>query len=109
MAINSRITFRHMRHNEALEGIIRGRVEKLERFYDRISSCEVIVEAPHRASNKGPQQYQVRIHMSVPGGEVVVERTPDVADYDQLQAAVRSAFDAARRQLRNHAERRRGD
>ena len=107
MAINSRITFRHMRHDASLEELIRGKIDKLERFNDRISSCEVILETPHRS--KGVQ-YHIRIVLGLPGGDVVVERDPPApTDPEQLQAAIRDAFDAARRQLKERAERRRGD
>ncbi len=49
--------------------------EKLESFCDRITSCRVIVEAPHRHHHKG-KAFQVRIDLSAPGREIVINRAP---------------------------------
>ena len=37
--------------------------------------CRVIVEAPHRHHRKG-KAYEVRIDLTVPGGELVINRSP---------------------------------
>ena len=49
--------------------------------------------------------YGVRIDLTVPGGEIVVDRKTG----DTLLTAIQRAFDAAERQLRRHAQRQRGD
>jgi len=75
MEIPLKITFRDMPLSKAVEATIREKAAKLESFYDRIMSCRVMVEAPHRHHHKG-KAYQVRIDITVPGGELVINRAP---------------------------------
>lgn len=42
---------------------------KLDRYFDRITSCRVIVEAPHRHHRRG-EPFHVRIELGVPGKEL---------------------------------------
>lgn len=93
------ITFRDLPKSEAIENTIREKAAKLSSFYDRITSCRVMVEAPHRHHNKG-RQYHVRIDLIVPGQELVVTRDSEQkTQHEDAYVAVRDAFDAARRQL----------
>ena len=75
MEIPLQITFRNMPPSQAIEDNIREKASKLEAFHDRIMSCRVIVEAPHRHHRKG-KAYEVRIDVTVPGGELVINRAP---------------------------------
>ena len=75
MKIPLQITFRNMLPSQAIEDNIREKASKLESFYDRIMGCRVIVEAPHRHHRKG-KAYEVRIDLTVPGGELVINRSP---------------------------------
>ena len=84
---------------------IRRRALRLDRYCDDIQRCQVWVEAPHGHHRQG-RLYDVRIRITVPDGEIAVEDQPRS---DELPIALRSAFDAARRQLEDYARRRRGD
>jgi cold shock CspA family protein len=127
------ITFKNMAPSEVIEAHIREAALKLDSFYDEIMGCRVLVETPHQHHRKG-KQYHVRIDLTVPGGELVIKRAPrritdkplryqnapdDVelqesrepskyAVHDDIQLAIRDAFDAARRKLQDYARRRRG-
>ena len=103
MQIEPVINFRGMDSSEAVTAKIRERLDKLERFHDRILTCHVVVEAPHRHKHKC-MIYVVRIVLSVPGGEIVVNREPG-ADHahEDVYVAIRDAFDALRRQLEDYA------
>lgn len=95
--------------SEAIEAHIREKAAKLDLFYDRITRCRVVVEAPHRHHHKG-KLFNVRIDMTVPGGELVVNRDPSKrAAHEDVYVAIRDAFDAARRKLQDFARRQRGD
>jgi ribosomal subunit interface protein len=83
---------------------IEQKVAKLNTYYERITACRVVVEVPHQHKNKGIE-YNVRIELDVPGRRLVVRRKPDA----DLNAAIRDAFDAARRQLEDYAREQRGD
>lgn len=88
----------------SVETEIRERAEKLETYYDGIIRCRVVVEAPvghHRSG--GP--YDVRVVLTVPGAELVVNRQAA----EDLPIAVRDAFDAMRRRLEDYARHQRGD
>lgn len=102
------ITFRQMAPSPAVEERIRERAAELERFYDRIVRCHVVVHAPHRSHHQGTL-YHVSIDMMVPGADIVVNRGAAVDHaHEDVHVAVRDAFDAARRQLEDHARRHRG-
>lgn len=98
------ITVRNVSLSEAAKSTILKKAKGLDSFYKRITSCRVIVDAPHRHHSKG-MLYNVRIDLTVPGAELVVKREP----HKDLYVAIRDAFDAARRQLKDFALRQRGD
>lgn len=132
MKIPLQITFRHMPPSPAIEENIREKAAKLDDLHDGIMGCRVAVEAPHRHHHKG-KAYVVRIDLTVPGGELVINREPkrlvakkangaeepegDFAElhepskhaaHEDVYVAIRDAFNAAGRKLQNHARRRRG-
>ena len=107
MQLPLQITFRHMEPSAAVEAKIRERAAELDRYYDRIMSCRVVVESPHRHHHQGAL-YHVRIDLTVPGGELMVSREPaEHHAYEDVYVALRDAFDAARRQLEDYARRQR--
>lgn len=104
MKLPVKISVRNVSLSEVAENTIREKAAKLNRFDDRMTSCRVVVEAPHRHHHRGVL-YNVRIDITVPGAELVVKREP----HEDLYVAIRDAFDAARRQLEDHAHRQRGE
>ena len=104
MQIPLQISLHGIEHSNALYQAIREKAEKLERYYDHIMSCRVVLEVAGRHQHKG-KQYAARIDVMVPGGELAVTREHD----EDLQVALRDAFDAARRQLEDYARVQRGD
>jgi cold shock CspA family protein/ribosome-associated translation inhibitor RaiA len=132
MEIPLKIAFRNMAPSKAVAASIREKSAKLESFYDRIMSCRVMVEAPHRHHHKG-KAYQVRIDITVPGGELVINRAPkrleaaklpaskqvekDLSErhepskhaaHEDIYVAIRDAFNAAGRRLQDYARRQSG-
>ncbi len=109
MQLPLQITFRGMAASAAVEDHIRRRAAELDRFYDRIMACRVVVEAAHRHQRKG-RIHHVRVELTVPGGEIVVKRDPpEHHAHEDMNVTIRDAFDAARRQLEDHVRRSRGD
>jgi ribosomal subunit interface protein len=104
MKARLQITARDFDLTDAVESLIRDKADKLGTFCDQIVSCRVVLEQPHRRMQKGVL-YNVRIEMTAPGAELVVKREP----HQDLQVAIREAFDAARRQLQEYNRRLRGD
>lgn len=103
------VTFRNLDTSPAVETKIRERVEELERFYDRIIGCRVMIEASNRHHRQG-NLFHIRVDLTVPGKEIVVKRAPSEHHaHEDIYVAVRDCFDAVRRQLEDHARHRRGD
>lgn len=104
-----RIAFRNLEAPAAIEEEIRKRVDELEEFFNRIIACNVVVEEHHRHHRQGGL-YHVRIDLVVPEREIVVRREPpEHHAHEDLHVAIRDAFDAAQRQLQDHAREMRGD
>jgi cold shock CspA family protein len=74
MLLPVQVTFRNIKDHAELEDYVRKEAAKLERFYDRISSCRVMVERSQRTESG--KLYHVRIDLGVPNGELVVKHTP---------------------------------
>ncbi len=109
MDVPLEIAFRNTDHSDALERRIRERVEKMHRYFGRINSCHVVVEAPHRSQVKA-KGYHVRIETRVPETELVVSQNPGAKEaHHDPYVAVRDAFDAMDRQLEQHSQKVRGD
>lgn len=105
MKLPLEITFRNVARTDEIEERIRVKAAKLDRFFDRITGCRVVVESPHNHQHKG-NSFHVRIEVSVPGGELVVNRDPNKPDHEDLGIALRDAFAAAQRQLQAYAAKR---
>jgi ribosomal subunit interface protein len=104
MQIPLQISLHGIAPSNALHNAIREKAEKLDRYYDHIMSCRVVLELAARHKRRG-KQFSVRVDLKVPGGEIAVTH-----EYDEdLQVALRDAFDAARRRLEDHARGQRGD
>lgn len=109
MELPLQITFRDLPRSEALEADIRDKAGKLEQFYEKVMACRVVVERPHGHQYKG-ELFHIRIDLTVPGRELVVNRGPDQHHaHEDPYVAVRDAFDAARRRLQDFARKQRGD
>jgi len=75
MDIASEITFHNMGPSVSLRADILKRIAKLEKFYGRLTSCRVSIEARSKHHRTG-NIYEVHIEMQAPGGHLVVSREP---------------------------------
>jgi cold shock CspA family protein len=108
-----------------LEAAVLKEANGLDRFFDQITSCRVVIEAPRRREYGG--LYNIRIDLSVPGEELVVEHNPTLhttlqgleAERKTKQSepnrerrdaghAIHEAFEEMRRQLQDYAKQLRG-
>ena len=103
MQIPVEITFKEMERSAAVETRIRELAARLERVYDRVVRCDVMVETPHRHQRNG-RQYHVRVRLTVPGGEIVASHDPGPdGAHEDVYVAIRDTFAAAKRQLEDFA------
>jgi ribosomal subunit interface protein len=98
------ITFRDMPHSDAMEAHIRDKASKLESHFSHVMGCHVIIEQPHKHKQQG-KQFRVHIDVRVPGAELVANHH----ESEDAYIALRDAFDAARRQVEDHARKQRGE
>ena len=127
MQTEPQIVFHGISSSTALETEVRERIAWLEKFYDDIVSCRVVVEVPDRHHSAG-RHFRVNVELTVPGETIVVSHEPsrhaalkdaDVAEHAKVEdvqtvhrharAAIHDAFNAARRRLQDFARRQRGD
>ena len=97
------ITARDVAVSPVARALVERLAGKLETFYDRITSCHVVIEVAQRYPAGGPIAYNVRLDLQVPGEEIVVRRQP----HRELETAIQNAFDAAGRRLQDYVRRRR--
>lgn len=120
--IPTQVTFRGLPHSDALEADIRERVAWLEQFHAGLVGCRVLVEIPHR-HRQDDRRFHVRVEITLPGRPpIVVSHEPSthatLRDVEQpahhkgndagggardAHAAVKEAFDVARRQVQHAA------
>lgn len=111
----------------AVEARIREEVAALGRYFNRITSCRVVVEAPHQHHQRG-KGFHISIDLHVPGSEIVVNHEPSLhgtvansetgewekhletqPDHKDIYVSIRDAFATARRRLEDYARVLRGD
>lgn len=127
MNIPLQVTFRNMKHSEAVDAYIREEVAKLEEFFDQIIGCHVVVEIPHQHHDRG-NPFHIRINLEVPGSDLVVNQQPNLHGhgvdvgaerlFKELElegrlkdayVALSDAFKTARRQLQDYVRRHRDE
>jgi ribosome-associated translation inhibitor RaiA len=99
VTIPVQITFRHMETSAAVETRVRELANHLGVFSDKITSCRVVVDSPHRHQHQG-KVFNVKVQLALPGEDVVVDmERPDRPGHEDVYVVLRDAFDAAKRQL----------
>jgi ribosomal subunit interface protein len=103
MITATRIFFHNMDRSPAIETQVASHLESLDRFYQRITDCQVSIEAPHQHHHKGGR-YKVLIKISVPGETLVVSHEDESNPaHEDCYVALHDAFRSARRQLQDYA------
>jgi ribosome-associated translation inhibitor RaiA len=114
-------TFRNMDPSEAVTERVQKEADKLGKYFDRITSCLVVIEAPQGHNHRHGEPFHVRIELGVPGKELVVNHNPALrqvrerdeeararknheveAPHKDVYVAIRDAFLAVRRQLQDY-------
>jgi cold shock CspA family protein/ribosome-associated translation inhibitor RaiA len=109
MKVPLEISYRNVEKTQAVEDLIRDKVDKLRETCRDMVSCRIAVERPQQHQRSG-SPFRVRIDVSVPGRELVVKHEPGEGElHDDLPKILRGAFEVALRRLREFAERRRGE
>jgi cold shock CspA family protein/ribosome-associated translation inhibitor RaiA len=104
MRVPLQVTFRHVDRSDEVEVRIRERAEKLDRICGQIMTGRVVVDLPAQRHRKG-KVFLVRIDLTVPGKELVVNRDPLLNHaHEDVYVAVEDAFDAMERILKEYSK-----
>ena len=97
------IIYRDFPESEAVSAAIEKNVAKLDKFVNgRAVSCHVVVSSPHRHHNKG-HIYHVEVRLHVGNKDIVANHEPEKNHaHEDVMVAVRDAFSAAERQLKDY-------
>lgn len=98
------ITFHGMEASAAIEDAVRTKAAHLDHFASDIMSCRVVVDLLQKHRHQG-RPFGVRIDLTLPGHELVVDRVQN----EDIYVALREAFDNMTRQLEDVVRQRRGD
>src|ERR1700730_18088331 len=90
------ITFENSEPSQAIRSEVEKQAKRLERFHDRITSCNVAVIAPQTRHRKGGL-FKIDIRIAMPEHkDVIVTRThDDVPEHEHFAVAIKDAFGAA--------------
>jgi cold shock CspA family protein/ribosome-associated translation inhibitor RaiA len=94
------IAYHHVDPSPAVEDLVLRRIKALERRDDRITGCEVTMEAPQKKKLHG-RVFKVRLNLHLPGPDLSISR--EIAQgsaQDDLILAVNRAFTAAEKALK---------
>jgi ribosome-associated translation inhibitor RaiA len=128
MSVQTQISYRNVLPSGAFERLICAEAEKLRRFFDRITTCRVLVEQAHPRQRHG-SPFHVRIEIGVPGEQLVVSHCADArpvpplsyegpmhfrgsvekaSEHRDAGLAIRDTFHKLERQLQDYAARKSG-
>ena len=109
MEMTLELAFNHVEPSDEIKALVREKVDHLTRFFDGIISCHVHIRAPNQSQQTGGL-YDVTVKVRIPGKDLVVHHHQnDQPEREQLKVAVRDAFDAMQRQLKNASHKLQGD
>jgi ribosome-associated translation inhibitor RaiA len=111
MDIPLELAFHNMAPSAGLAQAVRRQVARLERFYDHIIGCRVVIEMPHKSHRLKSNVPEVHVLLRVPGREIVVSRewTHPGKRPANAYVVLSEAFEAARQRLKDYRHQRRGE
>lgn len=100
------VTFLNMDRSEALERRVLDRLARLQRHFDNLQACRVVLDSPHKQPHKG--SLSIHLSIAVPGKDIVVKREQRLTESDDHSITIiGDAFQAAERQLDDYLQQKR--
>lgn len=108
MSIPFQVAFHELDHSPAIEEFVGAEVIKLKRYKDWITGCRAVIGVDSHSRTRG-RLFTVDLFLPLnDGSEVVVnQHSGDRHASEDVQSAIRSAFQTAIRQLKSHAGKKR--
>jgi ribosome-associated translation inhibitor RaiA len=105
MTTQVEVHFHGIEKSDAIERRVRDKVAKLQKRFERMTSCRVAIEVPQRTPQR-PKVYQIKIEIGVPRRKAIVVRHERIGGHanEELGLAIRDAFEAALRKIDGAAE-----
>lgn len=99
-----KVDYKNFEAHPDLNPLIQEQTIKLEKYFDRITSCHVVVSRPHQHHVNG-NVYHVHIELHIPGNNIAItkESERDIR-HDNPSVAIRDAFKSASRKLQDYAD-----
>jgi ribosome-associated translation inhibitor RaiA len=104
MKLPLQVRFHGMEPSAAFEAAAQDKAGKLDQFCQDIMACRVDIEQMHKHQNQG-RPFGVRVHVTLPGHELTVDRV----QHEDAYVALRDAFDGMRRRIEDQVRVMRGD
>jgi cold shock CspA family protein len=104
------ISFQNSEPSEEIRSEIERHAKHLEKFHDRITSCNVTVIAPKSRHQKG-DLFKIDIRIAMPSHkDIIVTKTHgDAPEHEHVAVAIKDAFSAAQRQIEDAVRKMRGE
>lgn len=103
------VAFRHYQPSDEVRAEVAAEALRLERINPRIRRCQVVVTGPRKRRNGDLFEVEVRVRMPGRKDVIVGRRHGDAPEHAHALVAIRSAFDAAKRQVEDAERAARGD
>ena len=105
------ITFTGLDLSDALEEYIQDKIEELEKFHPRITSCRVAVSTPHRSPAGTYAPVAVAVEIDVPGHKLITVKDVERPDQPggERTAMINRLFQVVQRRLQAAAQKLRQD
>jgi len=101
------VTFDGVDASDALRAIIVDRAQRLARFADDITSCQVVVALDTQRHHHG-NAFDIRVRLALPGGEIEARGVGAGTRHADPYVAVADTFDVLRRRVEDRSRQRRG-
>jgi ribosome-associated translation inhibitor RaiA len=95
------VMFHDLPVSDAVEAVCWEEAAKLEKTYNQLMSCRVVIAASH--PHRNGEVFNVRVELRLPGGTITIDREAAAHRPDKdVYSAIRNAFDGARHELVEH-------
>ena len=102
MQLPIEVSYRGVAKSDEIEALVREKANRLDKFCDHISRCDVVIEQPNHAQHSG-SPFRVRIDVTVPPHhELVADEKPTKHEmHEPLRKVIGDAFKHMERQLKS--------
>ena len=92
MSFPIELNFQHMEEKPEFRKMLLHEVRKLERRFDGIRHCHVVMDLPYHHRYQG-NPYRLKVEVGLPRGDIIVDRAPSAdGRFTDGLAMIRDAF-----------------